>query len=138
MDRKTYTICGIIIVMCLGAVIGWSVEVGNPILLIPAFIMSISLLYLCKGRVKEVIEDERTYKISERASKKTLEIFMTVTAITSGILIASRDRYDSFQRQIPGTQKSWVYIGILNLWSSYNVSSLLRILCKKIRGLNEE
>lgn len=93
MDRKTYTICGIIIVMCLGAVIGWSVEVGNPILLIPAFVMSISLLYLCKGRVKEVIEDERTYRISERASKKTLEIFITVTAITSGILIASRDRY---------------------------------------------
>ena len=93
MDRKTYAICGVIIAMTLGGVIGFSITIENVILPIVAVTVGMALLYLCKSRVKEVIEDERTHRISERASKKTLEIFITVTAITSGILIASRDRY---------------------------------------------
>jgi len=114
MDRKTYAICGVIIVMCLGAVTGWTMEVGNPILLIIAFITGISLLYLCKSRVKEVIEDERTCRISERASKKTLEIFMIVTAITSAILIASKDRYPELKNL--GFTLAYLICGLLTMY----------------------
>ncbi len=93
MDRKTYAICGVIIAMTLGGVIGFSITIENVILPIVAVTVGMALLYLCKSRVKEVIEDERTHRISERASRKTFQIFTPSVALIGVILIAWRNKY---------------------------------------------
>jgi len=96
MDRKTYAICGVIIAMSLGAVIGFSITTENIVLPIVAVAVGMALLYLCKIRVKEVMVDERTYEISEKASRKTFQIFTPSITIIGVILIALRNKYPDF------------------------------------------
>jgi len=84
MNRQQFTLCGIIIIACMGAIFAWSITRGNAILPIVAVILGITALYLCKSRVDEIIEDERDYKIAEKASRVALQIF-TVSLVVIGI-----------------------------------------------------
>ena len=77
-----------LIVVAMGALIGWSVAIGNAIIPIPVVLCGLVLPYLLRKRVREVIEDERMHKINEKASKVTLQIFGIVTALLGVILIA--------------------------------------------------
>ncbi|MFQ6050496.1 MAG: DUF2178 domain-containing protein [Candidatus Hydrothermarchaeota archaeon] len=88
MDRKKFRLCAIIISGTMGGLIGWSVAIGNPVLPIVAVFGGMALLYLCKSRVEEVIEDERLWRIGEKASQRTLQIFGLMIALTGAVLIA--------------------------------------------------
>ncbi|MDI6884870.1 MAG: DUF2178 domain-containing protein [archaeon] len=88
MNSKQFRLCGIIIAVALGALIGWSISVGNAILPVAAFIVGAALLYVCKSRVTEVLEDERVYKISEKASYIVLRVFVLSSALIGTVLIA--------------------------------------------------
>ena len=59
MNRKQFTLCGIITIGGVGAIFGWSIESGNFVLPTVAVIIATAVLYLCKSRVEEVTEDER-------------------------------------------------------------------------------
>jgi uncharacterized membrane protein len=99
MDRKELTWCRIIIVLVMGALIGWSVSVGNIVLLVVAFIMGPLALYLLRSRVEEVMEDERIHLIHEKASARTVQVFAVITASLGAILIAlSRSGYADFSQ----------------------------------------
>lgn len=92
MSRKMFKLCGIVITMAMGALIGWAVSIGNALIPIPVVLGGVGLLYLCKKRVREVIEDERIYRITEKAARLTIQIFGPVIAVAGAILIAiSRD-----------------------------------------------
>jgi len=67
MDRKKFSFCGIAIA-AVGAAIGWSVSVGNTILPIFAVIAGLLTLYIYKKRVDEVMVDERTHRVGEKAA----------------------------------------------------------------------
>ena len=52
--------------------------------------------YICtlKSRVKQVIEDERVYRISEKASRRTIQVVGTTTALIGlSILGLSKSGY---------------------------------------------
>ena len=94
MNRKQFTICGIIIIAGMGALFGWSITVGNTVLPIVATLIGVTALYLCKLRMEEVIADERSYQIAEKASKDALQIFVVIYAVVGVILAAlSRSGY---------------------------------------------
>ena len=88
MSKERLRFYRMLIVVAMGALIGWSVAIGNAIIPIPVVLCGLVLLYLLRKRVKEVIEDERMHKINEKASKVTLQIFGIVTALLGVILIA--------------------------------------------------
>lgn len=88
MDKKRFRLCRIIITMAVAALIGWSVATGNTLLPLIAIGGGMGLLYLCKKRVKGVIEDERIYKISEKASRITLAVLAPIIAIAAVVLIS--------------------------------------------------
>ncbi|MGB7532659.1 MAG: DUF2178 domain-containing protein [Halobacteriota archaeon] len=88
MNRQKYTRRGMIITMAIGAVVGWSVAVGNVVLPIAAMVAGMALLYLCKSRVTEVMEDELAYRISEKASNMAMRIFGLSMALIGFVLIA--------------------------------------------------
>jgi uncharacterized membrane protein len=99
MNWKELTWCRIIVVLVMGALIGWSVSVGNIALLLVAFLAGPVALYLLRRRLDGVTEDERIHLIHEKASARTVQVFAVITASLGAILIAlSRSGYvDSSQ-----------------------------------------
>lgn len=95
MERKKYVIgIGVIV----GAVVGFSVTRGNLVTPLIAVLGGILLLYLCKMRVNEVVEDERNYKISEQASQRTVQLVGIFTAAL-GLLIIGLSRSGYIERE---------------------------------------
>jgi uncharacterized membrane protein len=94
MERKKFKLYWIIITIAVGFVIGLSALRGEPIIAIVAVVIGMILLYSLKSRVKEVIEDERVYRISEKASRRTIQVVGTTTALIGLIIIGlSKSEY---------------------------------------------
>ncbi len=87
MNRKQFGQYEAIIVTAMVAVIGGSVAIGNAVFPLVAVIVGMTALYLAGRRVKEVKEDERTYRISEKASRMALQIVILATTFTGVLLI---------------------------------------------------
>ena len=88
MKRRTFTILGIITIAVLGVIIGESIRSGNALVPVIAMVVAMAFIYLLKKRVDEIIEDERIYKISEKAAYVTFKIFLTLIAILGVVLVA--------------------------------------------------
>lgn len=56
-----------------------------PIIAIPLVILA---AYALRGRVRGVVQDERNYRISEMASRKTIQLLGTVTGFGGALLVA--------------------------------------------------
>ena len=94
MERKKFKLYGLVITIVVGFVIGLSAIRGESITAIVAVVIGMMLLYMLKSRVKQVIEDERIYRISEKASRRTIQIVGTTTAILGlSIMGLSRSGY---------------------------------------------
>ena len=81
MEVKKFKLYWLIITIIIGFVIGLSAVRGEPITAIVAVVVGMMLLYLLKSRVKKIIEDERVYRISEKASRRTIQVVGITTAI---------------------------------------------------------
>lgn len=88
MSKKSYILCQKIIAVILGVAISISVVLGNAIIPIVAVFAGIGVLYLCRRQVKEVLADERNYRINEKASRLTITVFGPALAVLSAILLA--------------------------------------------------
>ncbi|MBN2518633.1 MAG: DUF2178 domain-containing protein [Candidatus Altiarchaeota archaeon] len=73
----------------MGVVIGESIKSGNFLIPLIAIAAGTALICLMKKRVDEVLEDERVYKISEKASALTLRVFMTAIPTIGVVLLAT-------------------------------------------------
>jgi uncharacterized membrane protein len=91
MNRKQFALYGMMITAAMGATIGWSISIGNAVLPVATVILGMVLLYLGKTRVTEVLEDERIHRISEKASRRTLQIFGISIAIIGVVLVALKE-----------------------------------------------
>jgi len=100
MKRRTFNILGIITIAILGVVIGESIKVGNAVIPVIAMIIAMIIIYTLKRNVDEVMEDERIYKIGEKASYLTFKIFLTMIAILGVFLVAlSNSGMYSFEKE---------------------------------------
>ena len=88
MNRKQFAMCGVIISAIIGAIIGYSVQIHNFVLPLIAVTAGILILHLLRRKVDEVIEDERIYRISDKASRRTLQVFGIGTALVGTTLIS--------------------------------------------------
>lgn len=92
MDKKKFQMYRQIVTVIVAALVSWSVaaeaSVVVPLIAIGAGML---LLYLLKRRVKEVMEDERTYQISEKASRTAVAIFAPMVVVVAVVLIILRN-----------------------------------------------
>jgi uncharacterized membrane protein len=76
-----------LLVGCIGlALVGilwYSVETHWSPLIEISFVIAIVLIYLAKRRVEDLIEDERSVKITEQAVVRTFQVFFVVFAAFS-------------------------------------------------------
>ena len=88
MDVKSYRRYLALATTILAAIVAWSVIAQNMMVAVAGVSASMILLYLLRKRVKEVMIDERVHRISQMASRTTLQIFGWVSAASAFILIA--------------------------------------------------
>ena len=89
MKKNTfYLFVGCIAVVLL-AIFWYSVETHIPPLLIEsAFIIAIGISYLARKKVTDLIEDERSARITEKAALRTFQVFWVVfCAISIGAVM---------------------------------------------------
>jgi len=100
MDR--IKVVPLLIVMGMGAFLGWAVGRGSFPLAMTAFALGVLLLngyFTVLRRRGHVLEDERTIRIEEISARRTLQVLSLVLAI-SVIYFATRFRTDQSYRNL--------------------------------------
>ncbi len=78
MKKNTFYIFIGCIALALIAMLWYSVETRQPLPIEAAFIAGIVLVYIARRRVEDLIEDERSVKITEKAAVRTFQIFWVI------------------------------------------------------------
>jgi uncharacterized membrane protein len=78
MKKNTFYLVIGCIALALLAIFWYSVEVHIRFLVEAAFIVAIVVIYALRRTVTDIIEDERTAKISEQAALKTFQVFWVI------------------------------------------------------------
>jgi uncharacterized membrane protein len=78
MKKNTFYLVVGCIALALLAIFWYSVEVHIRFLVEVAFIVAIVIIYALRKKVTDIIEDERTAKISEQAALRTFQVFWVV------------------------------------------------------------
>lgn len=96
MKQKQFRIILFLIIMLMGSGSSVAILVGSPALAISVFLAGITVMYLLKNRVEEVVEDERVHQISQKASRITFQIVILSFALGGTTLIAMRNTYPGY------------------------------------------
>jgi len=96
MKSQQFRVIMSLIIIIIGGVVGFAVCVGKPELIAAIFFAGMALIYLCKRRVEGVLEDERAYKVTEKASKMTFQIVIVSFALAGATLIAMKNSYPEY------------------------------------------
>jgi uncharacterized membrane protein len=84
MKRNTFYLFSGCIAVILLAIFWYSVEIHSPPFLIElSFILGIVIIYLARKKVTDLIEDERSAKITEQATMRTFQVFAVMFAAVS-------------------------------------------------------
>jgi uncharacterized membrane protein len=101
MKKNTfYLLVGCIALILLG-ILWYSVEVYRPPFIEIAFVLAIIVVYLARRRVEDLIEDERSIKITEQAVVRTFQVFWVVFAAFSIGAVMEILHVPSFPRPSP-------------------------------------
>jgi uncharacterized membrane protein len=115
MSRRWFRLLVAVITLTVVVLVGWSIATENAVVPIPAVIVGLVLLYLLRRQVREVVEDERNYKISEKASRFAIQVFALVAAISGVTLIAVSTNDSALLREV-GLTLAFCACGILILY----------------------
>jgi uncharacterized membrane protein len=75
MKKNTfYLVVGCIALALLG-IFWYSVEVHDALVIEAAFVLAIIIVYFARKKVTDLIEDERSAKITEKAALRTFQVF---------------------------------------------------------------
>jgi uncharacterized membrane protein len=75
MKKNTFYLVVGCIALALLAIFWYSIELHIRFLVEAAFIIAIAIIYVIRKKVTDIIEDERTAKITEQASLRTFQVF---------------------------------------------------------------
>jgi len=98
MKKNTFYLLIGCIALILLAILYYSVEVYRPPFIEITFVVAIAIIYLARQRVEDLIEDERSIKITEQAVVRTFQVFWVVFAAFSIGAVMELLHVPSFQR----------------------------------------
>jgi uncharacterized membrane protein len=102
MKQNTFYLLTGIIATALVGIFWLSLEWNNPLPIQVGFIIGFIAVYLARGRVTGIIEDERSVAISQKAAFHTLEVFWVVFFTFSlGIIVWTSSHFFGLERE-PG------------------------------------
>jgi uncharacterized membrane protein len=95
-----YCIVGCIAIVLVG-LFWYSEEIHMPLLIEIAFIAAVAAVYLARRKVVDLIEDERSARITEKAAMRTLQVFWVVFCAFSIGAVMQILHVPSFPREVP-------------------------------------
>jgi uncharacterized membrane protein len=101
MKKNTFYLLIGCIALALLVILWYSVETHLPLLIEITFIAAMVIVYLARRRVEDLIEDERSIKITEQAVVRTFQVFWVVFAAFSIGAVMEILHVPSFQRPFP-------------------------------------
>jgi len=81
MTLKQFKILKLSVVFILAMIVGQAIVYHNYIISVVAMALAIMVIFYFRGRVKEVIADERDYEVGGRAAILTIQVFSWLTVI---------------------------------------------------------
>ena len=81
MTLKQFKILKLSVAIILGATVAWSVASHNYIVSVISMALAIMVIFYFRGRVKEIIADERDYEVGGRAAMLAIQIFSWLSVI---------------------------------------------------------
>ncbi len=96
MKWKKFRLISLLTVTVLGAVVSFSVSIGNPALAAGAVFAGMAVMYLSRRRVEGIVEDERVRQVSQKASRVTLQFIVLAFTLGGATLIAMREIYPGY------------------------------------------
>lgn len=101
MKKNTFYLLVGFIAIVLVALFWYSEEIHASLLIEVAFIAAVAVLYLARRKVTDLVEDERSAKITEQAAMRTLQVFWVVFCAFSIGAVMQILHVPSFPRQAP-------------------------------------
>ena len=101
MKKNTFYLLIGCLALALLAILWYSVEIHHPLLIEISFIAAIAVIYLARRTVEDMIEDERSVKITEKAAVRTFQVFWVVFAAFSIGAVMEILYVPSFPRPFP-------------------------------------
>jgi uncharacterized membrane protein len=83
MKKNIFYILVGCIAIALLAVFWYSDEIHSPLLIETAFVAAVIVAYIARRNVTDLIEDERSMKITEKASLRTMQVFWVIFCVFS-------------------------------------------------------
>lgn len=98
MKAKTFKYWRIAIGIVIGGLVAWGAVSGNVWVPVGAVVGGIILVLAIGQRATDIMTDERTYSIAEKAARLAFGLFSVLGAVTGLTLIAvGRDRYPELE-----------------------------------------
>ncbi len=97
MDLKIYSYVRLGVVTLLAAFCGVAVSTQNYFLALPAIIVAALFLFLIRGKVKEIIADERDYEIGGKAARFAIQIYSWIAVVAMFILLSQKNLNPSYE-----------------------------------------
>jgi uncharacterized membrane protein len=101
MKKNTLYLLVGCIALALLAIFWYSVENRTPLFIEAAFVAGIFIIYLARSKVTDLIEDERSAKITEQAAVRTFQIFWVVFCAFSIGAVMQMLYVPTFHREFP-------------------------------------
>jgi uncharacterized membrane protein len=95
MNRKQLGKCKALIGAFIGATVALSISLGNVFPALAAIIIGAAASYVCSRKVTEVVNDEMVYRMSEKASRRVVQVFTPSIAIIGLVIVTLKDSYPS-------------------------------------------
>jgi uncharacterized membrane protein len=98
MSYAAFRTFKLIIVIIIAVSVSTSVAAGIPWLPVPAAALGAALMLLARRRVKEIVVDERTWHIAERAGRLAFQVGAILMALSAATFLAlSRAGNEAFE-----------------------------------------
>jgi uncharacterized membrane protein len=99
MSYNTFRIYKLVIVIIIAVSVSSAVATGIPWLPVPVAAVGAAVMLLIRRRVKELVIDERTWRIAERAGRLAFQVGAILMALTAATLLAlARSGNESFEQ----------------------------------------
>jgi uncharacterized membrane protein len=124
MKKNTFYLLIGSIALVLLALFWYSVELHTPLLIEIAFIAGIVVVYMARRTVTDIIEDERSAKITEEAAVRTFQVFwvgfcaISIGAVMQILYVPTFPREHLLERPpviLGGKMMGYVQLGLLCL-----------------------
>ena len=102
----------------VGFMVALAVFIGDLTLAILVVTIGIIVLYSIRSKVKQPIEDERNFRISEKASRRTIQVYGAATAMLGlALVVLSRGGY--LEMADLGYSLAYFALGLLLVYSVF-------------------